>query len=109
MVEFWHSQPGDGCLYYVVRPPWVKPARIETFFTLHPEERDWRTSFPVQQMAQERATQRATLKAVYDGDDGDSGDGDGVATAALHQAMARLGLQVAGMDAFAPSVPNTAR
>lgn len=37
VVEFWGNTPGDGCAYYVVRPPWVANDRLQTFFTLHPE------------------------------------------------------------------------
>lgn len=40
VVEFWGSRPpGDGHVYYVLRPPWVAPDRLATFFALHPEAR----------------------------------------------------------------------
>eukprot|EP00198_Chlamydomonas_reinhardtii_P008216 XP_001697553.1 predicted protein [Chlamydomonas reinhardtii] len=55
VVEFWGNTPGDGCAYYVVRPPWVANDRLQTFFTLHPEEKDYRTSFPVVLFEQQRA------------------------------------------------------
>ncbi|GFR41901.1 hypothetical protein Agub_g2691 [Astrephomene gubernaculifera] len=66
VVEYWSCSPGDGCVYFVMRPPWVAPQRLETFFTLHPEERDWRTSFPVAEM---EAVRRARRKALDAGDD----------------------------------------
>ncbi|KXZ48626.1 hypothetical protein GPECTOR_26g529 [Gonium pectorale] len=66
VVEYWGSSPGDGCVYFVVRPPWVAPDRLDTFFKLHPEERDWRTSFPVVEMEAERRERRKALEA---GDD----------------------------------------
>ena len=44
VVEDWHSQPGDGFLYYMFRPPWVRSRATDTFFTLHPEERNYSTS-----------------------------------------------------------------
>ncbi|KAG2454942.1 hypothetical protein HYH02_000770 [Chlamydomonas schloesseri] len=55
VVEFWGNTPGDGCAYYVMRPPWVANDRLQTFFTLHPEEKDYRTSFPIVLFAQQRA------------------------------------------------------
>ncbi|EFJ48851.1 hypothetical protein VOLCADRAFT_117472, partial [Volvox carteri f. nagariensis] len=64
VVEFWGSTPGDGCVYYVMRPPWVAHDKVETFFKLHPEERDFRTSFPVVEIEAER---KARKKAI-DGD-----------------------------------------
>ena len=50
VVEFWNTTPGDGYIYFVVRPPWVRPDRINSFFTIHPEERDWHTSHAVQEI-----------------------------------------------------------
>lgn len=46
--EFWHTTPEDGGVYYVLRPPWVHLDGLQTFFTLHPEERHWTTSLAVQ-------------------------------------------------------------
>eukprot|EP00873_Tetraselmis_striata_P005526 jgi/Tetstr1/425790/TSEL_001573.t1 len=43
VVEHWSVQPGDGCVYYTFRPPWVAHNKLESFFTLHPEERNLRT------------------------------------------------------------------
>lgn len=37
-------QPDDGYVYYVVQPPWVCLDKLQTFYTLRPEEQDWRTS-----------------------------------------------------------------
>ena len=42
-VEHWNIEPGDGCVYYTVRPPWVAQDKTETFFMLHPEERSLET------------------------------------------------------------------
>lgn len=44
VVEDWHAQPGDGYLYYMFRPPWVRARQTDAFFTLHPEERNFTTS-----------------------------------------------------------------
>lgn len=43
VVEDWHSEPGDGHLYYMFKPPWVRARGTDTFFTLHPEERTYET------------------------------------------------------------------
>lgn len=37
VVEFWASRPGDGYVYYVLRPPWVAADKLDSFFALHPE------------------------------------------------------------------------
>jgi hypothetical protein len=37
VVEFWGTLPDDGQAYFVLRPPWVRPDRVATFFALHPE------------------------------------------------------------------------
>ena len=39
VVEDWAVQPGDGFLYFTLRPPWVHTATTDAFFTLHPEQR----------------------------------------------------------------------
>ncbi len=36
VVEFWNSAPEDGHIYFVMRPPWVRPDRVESFFTMFP-------------------------------------------------------------------------
>ncbi|GMH33827.1 hypothetical protein BSKO_01661 [Bryopsis sp. KO-2023] len=43
VVENWCVKPGDGCIYFTVRPSWVHCERAESFFTLHPEERSFKT------------------------------------------------------------------
>lgn len=42
-VEHWNVEPGDGCVYFTIRPPWVAIDKTEVFFTLHPEERSFET------------------------------------------------------------------
>mmetsp|Transcript_20823 Transcript_20823/g.58033 ORF Transcript_20823/g.58033 Transcript_20823/m.58033 type:complete len:390 (-) Transcript_20823:78-1247(-) len=49
-AEFWHTQPEDGNVYYVVRPPWVSIDKLQAFFTLFPEEQHWKTSHAVQEL-----------------------------------------------------------
>mmetsp|Transcript_21169 Transcript_21169/g.25473 ORF Transcript_21169/g.25473 Transcript_21169/m.25473 type:complete len:248 (+) Transcript_21169:184-927(+) len=39
VVEQWDVKPGDGSIYFTVRPPWVKAAPVEAFYSLHPEHR----------------------------------------------------------------------
>eukprot|EP00899_Mesostigma_viride_P018061 jgi/Mesvir1/26256/Mv01619-RA.1 len=43
-VENWDCSPGDGWVYYAFRPPWVKQHTLDPFYTLHPEERTYKTS-----------------------------------------------------------------
>ena len=31
--------PHDGHLYFTFRPPWVKARIVETFYSIHPEQR----------------------------------------------------------------------
>lgn len=38
MVEVWNHRV-NGCIYFTFRPPWVHTRPVETFYTLHPEER----------------------------------------------------------------------
>ena len=63
-VEHWDIEPGDGCVYFTVRPPWVAPDIRETFFTLHPEERsldtilDFREANTDQMQAKDRTLQK---------------------------------------------------
>mmetsp|Transcript_22296 Transcript_22296/g.38132 ORF Transcript_22296/g.38132 Transcript_22296/m.38132 type:complete len:384 (+) Transcript_22296:193-1344(+) len=52
--EFWHTTPEGGGVYYVLRPPWVSAPALQTFYTLHPEERHWTTSFAVQELGKTR-------------------------------------------------------
>lgn len=43
IVENWGAKPGDGYIYFTVKPPWVHHDQVESFFTLHPEERSFKT------------------------------------------------------------------
>lgn len=78
VVEFWGSRPGDGHAYFVLRPPWVANDHLSTFYALHPDERDWRTSFPVLEMEKERQA----LKKAYEAGDDELADLQGAPTAA---------------------------
>jgi len=42
VVEHWNVRPGDGHVYFTLRPPWVKVRPVEGFYVLHPEERLFR-------------------------------------------------------------------
>ena len=33
--------PGDGHLYFTFRPPWVVSRPLDTFYSLHPEQRTY--------------------------------------------------------------------
>ena len=67
VVEDWHSRPGDGYLYYMFRPPWVRARATDTFFTLHPEERSFATSLaatlPSEQAIMKARKSRAASRA----------------------------------------------
>lgn len=39
VVEDWNVMPGDGYVYFTFRPPWVHVSKLETFYSLHPEQR----------------------------------------------------------------------
>jgi len=39
VVEHWNVKPGDGHLYFTLRPPWVQSRPVETYYVLHPEAR----------------------------------------------------------------------
>ena len=39
VVEHWNVRPGDGHVYFTLRPPWVKVRPVEAHYVLHPEER----------------------------------------------------------------------
>jgi hypothetical protein len=41
VVEDWNVTPGDGMLYFTLRPPWIKSLLTDTFYTLHPEQRQF--------------------------------------------------------------------
>ncbi len=42
VVEHWNIKPGDGYVYFTLRPRWVKYRPTDTFYTLHPEQRLFR-------------------------------------------------------------------
>ena len=35
--EEWGKKPGDGNIYYMFRPPWIKSRGVEAYYALHPE------------------------------------------------------------------------
>ena len=39
VVEDWNVTPGDGHLYFTFRPPWVQSRPLDTYYSLHPEQR----------------------------------------------------------------------
>lgn len=39
IIEDWSTKPGDGFLHFTFRPPWVHARTVDTYFTLHPEQR----------------------------------------------------------------------
>jgi len=53
-VELWGTQPEDGHVYFVVRPPWVSPDRLQAFYTLFPEEQEWKTGHAAQTQQRSR-------------------------------------------------------
>eukprot|EP00201_Polytomella_parva_P024620 CAMPEP_0175045848 /NCGR_PEP_ID=MMETSP0052_2-20121109/4683_1 /TAXON_ID=51329 ORGANISM="Polytomella parva, Strain SAG 63-3" /NCGR_SAMPLE_ID=MMETSP0052_2 /ASSEMBLY_ACC=CAM_ASM_000194 /LENGTH=389 /DNA_ID=CAMNT_0016309489 /DNA_START=156 /DNA_END=1325 /DNA_ORIENTATION=- len=61
VLEFWNHRPGDGGIYFVLRPPWVRPDNLKTFFALHPEELDWRTGYNAVAMANATAAAEAAV------------------------------------------------
>lgn len=42
VVEDWNTQPGDGYLHFMFQPPWVHTRAVNTYFTLHPETRQFK-------------------------------------------------------------------
>ena len=44
VVEDWNVTPGDGHLYFTFRPPWVASKITDTFYALHPEQRNFQDS-----------------------------------------------------------------
>mmetsp|Transcript_24206 Transcript_24206/g.52899 ORF Transcript_24206/g.52899 Transcript_24206/m.52899 type:complete len:391 (+) Transcript_24206:390-1562(+) len=59
VVEFWGTTPDDGFVYFVMRPPWVRADRVQAFFALFPEERDWRTTQAAQDLQRTRPAREA--------------------------------------------------
>jgi len=43
IVELWNHDPGDGCLYFAFKPPFVKRPPLESFYTIHPEHKSYQT------------------------------------------------------------------
>ena len=43
VVEDWDTKPGDGFLYFMFRPPWIQSRGVDTYLTLHPETREFRS------------------------------------------------------------------
>uniref|UniRef100_A0A7S2IBN6 Uncharacterized protein n=1 Tax=Haptolina brevifila TaxID=156173 RepID=A0A7S2IBN6_9EUKA len=41
VVEDWNVTPGDDHVYFTFRPPWVTSRITDTFFSLHPEQRNY--------------------------------------------------------------------
>ena len=39
VIEDWGTKPGDGWLYYIMKPPWCRAKSIDTFFALNPDSR----------------------------------------------------------------------
>ena len=62
IVELWNHQPGDGSVYYAFKGPWVKRSGEESYYTLHPERRNFRTM--QQYEAQEEAKKQAQAAAA---------------------------------------------
>jgi hypothetical protein len=44
VAQFWNIQPGDGSVYFTLRPAWMRSGPADAFYVLHPEERTYRTS-----------------------------------------------------------------
>lgn len=43
VVEHWGHKPEDGHIYFVVKPPWVSVDKLQAFYTLYPEERQYQS------------------------------------------------------------------
>lgn len=67
VIEFWGTDPGDGSLYYVLRPPWVKPNRLQTYFSLHPEEKVSKARAQEEDRAAKRAERRKQKQREKEG------------------------------------------
>lgn len=73
-VEHWNVMPGDGFLYFALRPPWVKARpTADTFYVLRPEEKLFAsrreeifrsTSAPAADAAAREAKKEARLEAA---------------------------------------------
>lgn len=81
VVEFWGTTPGDGAVYYVFRPPWVKLDRLSSYYTLHPEERVSKARAEEEERAARRAERRRQKQRAREGrtdsdDDEEEGEED---------------------------------
>lgn len=54
--ELWNHKAGDGSIYYALKPSWVSRDPTQTYYTLHPERRNFQAlrSFMAEQRQQER-------------------------------------------------------
>ncbi len=59
--------PGDGSVYYVLKPPWIHLDNLQTFYTLHPEERHYTGAVQATLVAEAKA--RAAEAAAADDED----------------------------------------
>ena len=59
VVEDWNVTPGDGHLYFTFRPPWVQTRPLDTFYSLHPEQRTFQDP-RLKQRAQELSEAKAS-------------------------------------------------
>jgi len=64
VVEDWNVTPGDGMLYFTLRPPWVKSLLTDTFYTLHPEQRQFQDTQPKIRVVRELLDGREQVKAI---------------------------------------------
>jgi hypothetical protein len=57
--ELWNHKAGDGSIYYALKPSWVKRARTESYYALHPEKQKFRTRLQAlkQFMAEQQNTE----------------------------------------------------
>jgi len=63
VVEDWNVTPGDGHLYFTFRPPWVVSRPLDTFYSLHPEQRTFQDP-RLKLQASNDAASKATLTAA---------------------------------------------
>ncbi len=40
VIEDWGTIPGDGWIYYMLKPPWCRTKQVDTFFALNPSGRE---------------------------------------------------------------------
>tara|TARA_B110001452_G_C15168351_1_gene406137 strand:+ start:51 stop:1136 length:1086 start_codon:yes stop_codon:yes gene_type:complete len=63
VVEDWNVTPGDGHLYFTFRPPWVQSRPLDTYYSLHPEQR----TFQDPRLKASRAAAAAAAAATDNG------------------------------------------